>query len=861
MPKEVETFKPLESDDSQSLTMQPQSGMFCSTESPGKDEQHQTVEFVDQNPSFECVINSEIDNTRSNTYDANVEFGNFFERPILINTVQWQTGFVPDVVFNPWELWANNPRVSNRLNNYSLFKGKLKVKVVINGNQFYWGRALLSYLPRHNTSNFTTENTWLDKLPASQRPHIWIDPSTSQGGSMTLPFFWESDAVDLTSATEIGDLGQLWLLGINPLFHPTASDPITISFFAWMEDIELTAPTQVNAGTLSPQSGLLLQSGEETCNTSDGPISKPLSTVAKAAAVMKKIPSISPYAATAEAAATTLGKMASLFGYSRPRQIGAPQPRKIMNVGNTAATDIEDNSTTLALTAKHAVSIDPRTTGLSGADELTINHIAGKESLFASPNWTKSMAQNTILFSCPVTPQLWRIDSRLLPPSADGWAHTPMSYAVLPFTYWRATLKFRFQVVASGYHKGRLLIVHDPVTGATTPETNVVRSRIVDIAEERDFTVKVGWAQKKSYLQVRDPVLADPFSSGGTPYAASSVYHNGAITVYVLNELVSSGADTNPVTINVIVSAEDVEVGAPAESKIDEITFLPLPAQPRTLSPQAGVISSDENSAPMQNVPEDPPEIAMFGSPTAEDKLASIYMGERVASFRALIKRYCYQDTVGYATNAGPSTVFRLRHSRSPRPIFRGYTSQGINTDPVLGTPVNAVATSILAYAMAPFAGWKGNLRYKFVPCQNTIRRPGRVVLSRGSTSSGYTTDDSGVYQLTPDNLQFLGTKDCAGWAGALVTTTENSNVLEFEQPWYADSRFSQVVMSATKTGSNNGFNLNATTFFDDGQPTESPDFIGFDAWIAAGDEFNLFFFSGIPSMWTFEINPVLSPT
>ncbi|APG76872.1 hypothetical protein 2 [Beihai picorna-like virus 39] len=841
--------------------LSPQSGMFCSTESPGTQELHQTVEFIDQNPSFECKINSEIDPSRSSTRDGNAEFSNFFSRPVMIHSTRWNVNSELDQLIDPWQLWFSNPRISNRLNNFHLFKGKMKIKVVINGNQFYWGRSLLSYLPFSTQGNFTTENTWLDKLPASQRPHLWIDPSTSQGGTMELPFYFPRDAVDLTLQSEMQDIGKLWLLSTSPLHHPTSSNAVAISIFAWVEDIELSAPTHISTGLLQPQSGKMESIPEEQ---SSGKISGPLTTVAKASDVLSEVPVMAPYAKMASATARGLGAMASLFGYSRPRLNEAPRPYKAHNVSNVANTDTSDNSTVLALTSNQDLSISPRTAGLGDSDELTIKSIAGKESLFITPEWRKTDNQDDVLFSMPVTPQLYRRDRKIIPVTNDGWAHTPMSYCALPFGYWRGTINFRFQIVASGYHKGRLLIVHDPVSSADYPETNIVRSRIVDIAEERDFTVKVGWTKNFSYQEVRTPDENEPFAIGGA-FNARRYQDNGVLTVYVLNELVSSSADSDPVYINVIVSAEDLELAGPDNSHIATKTFLPTPLEfaakkeEKELEPQAGVISSDMNTTPSQNIPEDPPSISMIGTPSPEDNLASIYFGERVASFRSLIKRYCYQDTFGRKFSTNDNSVVRLRHARAPRPIFRGYLDDGIHVDPdTVDTQVNGVPTTILAYAMAPFHGWRGNLRYKFVPCQSVAERPGRVTITRQRVTTGYSLAESGEYDISSDNLNFIGVEDSSSWGGAMVTTPENSNVLEIEWPWYSNERFASVVMRNVRGSARNGLVLSALTFLE-GNTTRDY-YTGFDAWIAAGDNFNVFFFCGIPPMWEFSLEPVVVP-
>ena len=63
------------------------------------------------------------------------------------------------------------------------------------------------------------------------------------------------------------------------------------------------------------------------------------------------------------------------------------------------------------------------------------------------------------MWNARVNPCLWQEDANgaiVLPPCA---------IAALPFRYWNGSMKFRFQVVCSTFHKGRLEIRFDPGFG------------------------------------------------------------------------------------------------------------------------------------------------------------------------------------------------------------------------------------------------------------------------------------------------------------------------------------------------------------------------------------------------------------
>jgi len=63
--------------------------------------------------------------------------------------------------------------------------------MLISGNSFYYGRALVSYNPFLLRDDVTRNRAFFeqDLVGASQKPHFMLDPTTSQGGEMMLPFF------------------------------------------------------------------------------------------------------------------------------------------------------------------------------------------------------------------------------------------------------------------------------------------------------------------------------------------------------------------------------------------------------------------------------------------------------------------------------------------------------------------------------------------------------------------------------------------------------------------------------------------------------------------------------------------------
>jgi hypothetical protein len=78
-----------------------------------------------------------------------------------------------------------------------------------------------------------------------------------------------------------------------------------------------------------------------------------------------------------------------------------------------------------------------------------------------------------------------------------------LAYASMPFQFWKGTIKYRFQVCSSSFHKGRLKFVWDPFgTPTIAAEYNTAYTQIVDISEANDFTIEVGWGQTTPWRQM-----------------------------------------------------------------------------------------------------------------------------------------------------------------------------------------------------------------------------------------------------------------------------------------------------------------------------------------------------------------------
>ena len=118
------------------------------------------MQFSDQTPQWEYSVDSAPDPTFGVADTNDADLGNFFSRPIKTQAFSWGTGTTLFETFNPWNDYFENPRVINRITNYNLLRCKLKVRIMLNGNSFHYGRAIASYTPNHLDDNFTMDRAF-----------------------------------------------------------------------------------------------------------------------------------------------------------------------------------------------------------------------------------------------------------------------------------------------------------------------------------------------------------------------------------------------------------------------------------------------------------------------------------------------------------------------------------------------------------------------------------------------------------------------------------------------------------------------------------------------------------------------------
>lgn len=817
---------------------------------------HETVVFRDGEEQWTAAIAGQLDATANVSMDTDLSLQQFMARPIRIASYTWDPSIVTPYYqsFDPWSLFFGNKRVINRINNYNNMQANLKVKIMINGNPFYYGRLMAEYFARQLSDQVTpTASAEVNLVMASQRLKIFIDPTTSQGGELHLPLLTQNNALSIPLG-DWNEQGRIYLREIVPLKHANGGlEPLSITVYAWAENVKLSIPTITNSAAL------VFQAGEYGST----PVSNIASNVSKVAGALMNIPWLAPYAKATQLVSNGIGRTAYALGFSRPAQIENPTMVKRNYMGNMCNTDRADTCTRFVLDSKQELTIDPLTVGISAQDELNISHIVSKETYLTKLTWTTNQTVNAMLFNCKVCPQLAR---RV---GSAAMFNTSMATVANLFNWWRGSINFRFQIVASQYHKGRLLFVYDPYEGGTLPaEQNVQYTRIVDLSDERDFTMKICWGQNRSYLPLIDTAqYINQFNTTGSSIAATDT-HNGFLRVYVLNDLTTpNSAVNNDIQIAVYVSGgEDLEFNVMSD-KIKGSSYLPLVFQSGELIDMMGLdfqsssLQPDEEAVEtMDTLDENAPVSETIKECVAGDLINDhtndVFFGETITSVRQLMKRYTLHTAMLLVPNPTAITdqyINTIVDYDFPR--YRGYSPDGVNL--TVAQPTNIVNTTVENYMTPCYMGYRGSQRVKYhLNTGNIATSNWKMALNRFATglpsAANFRTFTTQTVD-TNDRLAGAITSVSAGYTGMEVIGPDIHPVLEAELPHYSNLRFNhakQIISPLTGDYANHRHVLNVT--YSGSVVTNGKAFVA--AYRSVGEDFQLFLYQGQPPLYAVTV-------
>lgn len=610
----------------------------------------------------------------------------FFERPVELRVFTWTSGSVA-AGYNPWQDWLNAPMVQARLKGTTYVRGTLHLKFDVAASPYQYGLLRAAIFFGDPTGYYNLGSAHF----ASQLLGVDIDAACPGSHEIEIPFTFPYDYLSVvdnaasdfavSSATDAQVVCGLLMVPVVPLAmaNSASSGTVSIVIRGWVTDFEGRGATRCN---------VVAQSGHGSKDRSAGFISGPAGLVAQAADILSKVPVIGGAAGMVGSVAGAVRDVAGLFGFSRPRSDAVTLTQKGM--GSYALTDSAVVCASTAYTSKSGLSKDVRHLGFAGEDEMAISRVCGHKSLYAVIPWNTTDSRKGVLVTLSVDPLI----THYVAGTPSVWHPTSLGYGALPFLYWRGSIVFTFRVVCSSFHTGILRLTYEPGFGRenqgaaedTTWPVGMVENCMITATPGSSTTIQVCYTSQSRWK----PMGTDFNILGGF---ANSI---GRLNVTVENVLQAPLAGSGASVLVYIEAGPDFEVfGAKATMPRYGLTS----NQGVAVSPQSALVSNDHTGS-----------VCVFGGhPGGGGEVSEAIHGERVASYRALLKRYVPFATLTSDTDPAP-TYFTNKEIGFVGPLVPPLLTR------TAGTGTNWVYSNyntMFRYLRLGYVGYRGGVRYR----------------------------------------------------------------------------------------------------------------------------------------------------
>jgi hypothetical protein len=700
---------------------------------------------------------------------------------------------------------------------------------VINSSPFNYGAIRVHYLPLGadlgNPRISSIVGSGSPLIPKSQMPGLFIYPQTSTGGEMELPFFYFKDYLPLRISSAVIRMGTVYLTQFVPLASANGAplvNGVTISVYAWMEDVQLAAFT----------SQAILQGDEY--DEAAGPVSRPAAILSNWAAHLEKVPIIGRFATATRLGSSAVSQIAALFGWTNVPVVSSVMPFKNLPFHDLASAEISQPIVKFTLDPKAEVSVSPYMVGLAGEDELSIANLAQRDSYLTSFTWYTNDAPNSLFFSSVVNPLLY---DRGVADANGTWSinQTPLCMVARLFRYWRGDIIFTFRIIASKFHRGRMRLHWEPYNNPNnvTDMSHITMTKIVDIEDTTDVEFRIPYMQPVPWCEQmhQGDIYTTNRWSTTVQKTPSLDDDNGSLVVRCLNNL-SAPVDVAPVTVMVFVrGAENIQFANPIDLTNRFSYILP---------------QSDDGVEYKTEIDE------------------GTYLknwGEPILSLRKLLRRSTLVDIMPLNIGAGSNDVMlEARIPMTKYPPMPGYNTNAYGTAKSIASasviPFQYSNMTPFSWIVACFAGIRGGMRWHFNVIHNNACGPSSISVYRdpGVTLSSPTTSVLVGTTSTTQNLfswdQFNRLTNF-GSSGVALTNYETQSGLSVEMPFMIPYKFAINNYGAWFRGSSTDKTNGDTYKFImryRGEPAE--DTRALERYSSIGTDFNAHFFIHVPTLY-----------
>jgi len=648
----------------------------------------------------------------------------------------------------------------------------LSFRLVVNATRFQQGRYMLLWKPAGGVDVSFAKNIAMiaghvmTLVQRTQMPHAEIDINCDSEIEFKVPFSSQYNFAhvrSITNANFYNSMGIIQIYPYVPLNAVAGSLSCGYTLYVSAENVELISAADPQSGRFTTNTRKKNETESEQQSVQMGPISSVLTRISKATSVLSGVPLISSYAHSASWLTDVAARTASVFGYSRPVNLGKASRMTKEIFPYIANTDGPDNSFPIALSYNNELGA---MTGISPTDldEMDFTFLATIPVYERIISWVPATVSGTALASWGVGP--WGgLSSNVTVNGQVLQSFPPYKYLSNFFKFWRGTFVYKFKIVKTEFHSGRLSFSFTP---RTTSQGNVstpsainlpyIHREIVDIRIDNEVTFKVPFVSDTPWKLCRS-------------FSAGNAHITGLFSVHVVDPLVAP--ETVPQTVSIIVEismAPDVEFAVPYSNAIEYNPFYGA-------APQMGAF--DGSSKPEVNsCNEITTTIGAMSTLDDSHNSAFLCIGEKISSLRKMLRRAV---PLIWSGGGEPADSPRLRVV----PFAISMLSQNgvTNTTPTVLADQYSAFSSMYLYS-------RGSVRLKYVnspPVPSDRGDEGAGVPANREVRYTYKllTDFSGVVtNYVVSYISSVNSYNSSDFATAQVVVSGNENQ-EFQIPHY----------------------------------------------------------------------------
>lgn len=593
---------------------------------------------------------------------------------------------------------TSNVLYAKKLSGIAYMRADVVFELRVNATRFQQGRYMMTCVNTGGVYNSSAINSLLkmkhcNLVTKTQLPHVEIDLASETSCVLKVPYISAFNYLSTTSQT-INSVVTIW--PYSPLEPGSGDSTCAYDLYVHFENIVLSA-------SIVSQSNKRSIAFEEQKKAGTGPVSVFMGQVSRTAGILGRIPLLMPMSMTVGWAADIIGDAAKVWGWSKPTTV------------NPASLFARQSHTQMTLTDGTFVGHKMGASSLQGVmphngvartniDELSIDFIKSQFAWSQTIPWSDSAAAGTQLLTAPLCPSAYNTTYGV------GRTFTPVAFLTNFFSLYRGGLKFKFKLVKTEFHSGRLMFAFLPVT-----PTVVLTPPVITLANTDNLVREIVDIRTTNEVELTVPFVAD------RNYIGSNQCY-GHLYVFVMNPLIAPSTVASDIQIIVEVAGADDLVFEQPMSNVRKQVYVPFQSDKTAIAFPTMGASNDSILYP------------------------KVSIGEHVNSLRQIIKR---------AASVGPFVT-----GANPVNQIQALCFAWVNQATSNVTPVTRVSAGydFLSLLSGCYAFTNGGVRYSMIPDFANLSEGFRIEINqRADNASDFAdTQNFSVFETGLNPLQYI---------------------------------------------------------------------------------------------------------